>query len=62
MSAAAKRGEQAPRVLVADPANGVDVRDVSRGGGLVVVLGSERAGPVAPWAGAERVTIPQTPF
>jgi len=60
--ASARRGEEVPRVLVADPANGVDVRGVSGTGGLVVVLGSERTGPVAPWEHAERVTIPQRRF
>lgn len=62
MAGSAKRREEVPRVLVADPANGVDVRDVSRAGGVVLVLGSERMGPVAPWANAERVTIPQRRF
>jgi TrmH family RNA methyltransferase len=62
ISASAGRGEQAPRVLVADPAKGVDVRDVSGAGGLVVVLGSERSGPAARWEHAGRVTIPQRSF
>jgi TrmH family RNA methyltransferase len=62
MAGAAKRGEEVPRLLVADPADGVDVREVSRAGGMVVVLGSERTGPVAPWANVERVTIPQRRF
>ena len=29
---------------------------------MVLVLGSERAGPVAQWKRAERVTIPQRRF
>jgi RNA methyltransferase, TrmH family len=62
ISASAGRGERVPRVLVADPVNGVDVREVSGAGGLVVVLGSERSGPAARWERAERVTIPQISF
>ena len=62
MAATGKRGEEVPRLLVADPANGVDVREVSRAGGMVLVLGSERTGPLASWANAERVTIPQRGF
>ena len=30
--------------------------------GMVLVLGSERSGPVAQWAQAQRVTIPQRRF
>ncbi len=62
IAATAGRGEEVPRVLVADPTNGLDVRDVSTTAGLVVVLGSERTGPVAPWERAERVTIRQRRF
>jgi len=62
IAASAARGEAAPRVLVADPANGLDVREVSGTGGLIVVLGSERRGPAARWEHAERVTIPQRRF
>ena len=63
IAATAGRGEEVPRVLVADPTNGLDVRErFQRTAGLVVVLGSERTGPVAPWERAERVTIPQRRF
>ena len=62
IAASAGRGQEVPRVLVADPANGLDVREVSGTGGLVVVLGSERSGPAARWKHAERVTIPQRRF
>jgi RNA methyltransferase, TrmH family len=62
IAAAAGRGEKAPRVLVADPSGGLDVREVSGTGGLIVVLGSERRGPAARWEQAERVTIPQRRF
>jgi TrmH family RNA methyltransferase len=58
----AGRGEVTPRLLVADPRGGVDVREVPATGGLVLVLGSERSGPVAEWEEAERVTIPQRRF
>jgi RNA methyltransferase, TrmH family len=60
------KGAPEPRVLVADSNGGADVRDVVGGGqagaGLVLVLGSERTGPSAAWARAERVTIPQRHF
>ena len=62
IAALAGRGETPPRVLVADPTSGIDVREVARTGGVVVVLGSERSGPTAPWQRAERVTIPQRRF
>jgi TrmH family RNA methyltransferase len=62
ISASVRRGEVVPRVFVADPARGMDVREVPLSGGLVVVLGSERTGPLARWEHAERVTIPQRRF
>jgi TrmH family RNA methyltransferase len=62
MASSVKRGEVAPRLLVADPASGIDIREVTRAGGVVLVLGSERTGPVASWTNAERVTIPQRRF
>jgi tRNA G18 (ribose-2'-O)-methylase SpoU len=62
IAALAGRGEAPPRMLVADPASGLDVHDVARTGGVVVVLGSERSGPIALWEHAERVTIPQRCF
>ena len=62
MAAQAARGSAVPRVLVADASSGLDVREVAVTGGLVVVLGSERTGPLGSWKGAERVTIPQRRF
>jgi TrmH family RNA methyltransferase len=58
----ATRSEATPHVLVADPRSGRDVREVPAAGGLVVILGSERSGPLAEWETAERVTIPQRRF
>jgi RNA methyltransferase, TrmH family len=58
----AARGQAAPRVLIADSNGGRDVREVAGAGGLVLVLGGERSGPVAQWKQAERVTIPQRRF
>jgi RNA methyltransferase, TrmH family len=76
IAASSARGGAVPRVLVADPAVGTDIREACSGGvwpaggdgagaslgGVVVVLGSERFGPAARWDGAERVTIPQQRF
>jgi TrmH family RNA methyltransferase len=56
------RGQAVPRVLIADSNGGRDVREVTGAGGLVLVLGGERSGPVAQWKQAERVTIPQRRF
>ena len=56
------RGQTAPRVLIADSNGGRDVGEVPAAGGLVLVLGGERSGPVAQWKQAERVTIPQRRF
>jgi TrmH family RNA methyltransferase len=75
-AAMAAKGRPAPRVLIADSNDGTDVREIAEavpaegaatGGvknasGTVLVLGSERSGPVAQWAQAQRVTIPQRRF
>lgn len=57
-----ERGEPLPNVWVADPREGDDVRSLPEQGGVVVVLGEERSGPSSEWAGARRVTIPQSRF
>ncbi len=55
-AAMAAKGRSAPRILVADSNGGTDVREVAAGlraagataaSGVVLVLGSERSGPVA---------------
>jgi RNA methyltransferase, TrmH family len=64
------KGQAVPRVLIADSNGGSDVREFAgkhaatagRSAGTVLVLGSERTGPTATWARAERVTIPQRRF
>jgi RNA methyltransferase, TrmH family len=67
-AALAAKGHAVPRVLVADSRGGRDIREVTAAGaaaetgGMVLVLGSERTGPVAQWQQAERVTIPQRRF
>jgi TrmH family RNA methyltransferase len=71
-AALAAKGRPAPRVLIADSNAGVDIREIARAdspaadaapaAGMVLVLGSERSGPVAQWAQAQRVTIPQRRF
>ena len=68
----AAKSQPVPRVLIADSNRGRDIREVygsgaaaggePAAGGVVLVLGSERAGPVAQWKRAERVTIPQRRF
>jgi RNA methyltransferase, TrmH family len=58
----AAKGAVVPRVLVADPYEGEDVRVVSLEAGAVVVLGAERNGPGAEWARAERITVRQGRF
>ena len=62
LAALAAKGQAVPRVLIADSNGGRDVREVSGAGGVVLVLGGERSGPVARWEQAERVTIPQRRF
>lgn len=62
LAALAERNLPIPRVVVADPRAGSDIRSLSGKGGLVVVLGDERTGAGAEWAEAERVTIPQQRF
>ena len=69
-AALAGKGQAVPRVLIADANGGTDVREfVGRQAataghiaGTVLVLGSERTGPTAAWACADRVTIPQRRF
>ena len=66
------KGRPAPRVLIGDSNGGVDVREIAAAGSpsesatassaVLLVLGSERSGPVAKWAQAQRVTIPQHRF
>jgi TrmH family RNA methyltransferase len=58
----AAAGGRPPAVLVADPHEGQDVRQVHRDEGLVLVLGSEREGPGPEWREAPRVNIPQARF
>ena len=58
------KGLGAPEVFVADSNGGADVREVApaAGIGVLLVLGSERNGPLAEWHDARRVTIPQKRF
>ncbi len=53
---------RAPEILVADPHAGVDVRDITGRGGLLLVLGSERDGPGEGWGAERRVNVPQVRF
>jgi TrmH family RNA methyltransferase len=62
LQAAAERGGTVPRIWVADPHQGDDVRSATPGPGTLVVLGAERTGPGSGWADARRVTIPQLRF
>ena len=72
ISGLATKGQPVPRVFIADSNGGRDIREASgagpgdtggpSGAGVVLVLGSERTGPVAQWKRAERVTIPQRGF
>ena len=56
------RGEAVPRVWIADPHEGEDVRVLEKGKAALVVLGAERSGPGSGWPGAGRVTIRQRRF
>ena len=56
------RGKAVPTIWVADPHEGVDVRDLPLQTGSMVVLGDERSGPGPAWQGMQRVTIPQAGF
>lgn len=56
------RGARSPEVVVADPHNGEDVRNVLADKGVLLVLGAERCGPSEEWEGCRRVTIPQALF
>lgn len=62
LTALAEKGLTTPRVLVADPHEGADIRAVAAGNGLIVVVGDERTGPGPEWAFAERVNVPQQRF
>jgi len=62
LEAEAHRGACAPEVLVADPHEGRDVRQVKARRGTVVILGAERTGPGGDWEAAPRITIHQTRF
>lgn len=58
------RGSGPTAILVADAHGGEDIRTVGLlgGGGVVLVLGAERAGPGGQWEVFPRVTIPQVNF
>ena len=62
VGALAAKGHAVPRLLIADSKGGRDIREVSGAGGVVLVMGGERSGPVAQWEHAERVIIPQRRF
>jgi TrmH family RNA methyltransferase len=62
LAALAERGLKPPEILVADPHDGEDVREVDAREGAVLVLGEERGGPGPGWAGRRRVCIPQAEF
>lgn len=51
-----------PHILVADPHEGVDLREIRCRDGLLLVLGSERYGAGGEWAAYDRVSIPQARF
>lgn len=58
----AAAGGRPPEILVADPHQGIDPRQVHLEQGAVLVLGSERQGPGDEWGSHPRVTIPQVRF
>ncbi len=62
LASLAERGVKAPEILVADPHEGEDVREVRAPEGAVLVLGEERSGPGPAWGGRRRVCIPQAEF
>jgi tRNA G18 (ribose-2'-O)-methylase SpoU len=62
LSSVAAAGGRPPDVLVADPHEGIDVRQVSRKEGMLLVLGSEREGPGQEWKDRQLVNIPQVRF
>ena len=62
LAAMVDKGARPPSILVADPHNGEDIRDVATQNGAVVVLGEERGGPGSAWDGRPRVCIPQAQF
>lgn len=62
MAALAGRKEPVPEMWVADPHEGVDVRELEKKGSVVLVLGAERSGPGTDWPDAGRVTIRQCRF
>lgn len=62
MQRAVEAAARRPEVLVADPHDGMDVREIGCTAGLLLVLGSERLGPGEGWQDSRRVTIPQVRF
>ena len=62
VEALSARGQVPPKILVADPRSGVDIREVRRETAAVVVLGSERSGPGDAWAGVQTISIAQSRF
>lgn len=59
---AAQRGACVPRVVVADPREGEELRDFQATGAVCVVLGAERTGPGSEWERSPRITIRQCEF
>ncbi len=62
LGSVAAAGGRPPDVLVADPHEGVDVREIRSEGGMLLVLGSEREGPGKQWRDRQLVNIPQVRF
>lgn len=62
MAGAAQRGACVPRVVVADPREGEELRSFQVGGAVCVVLGAERTGPGSEWQEYPRITIRQCEF
>lgn len=62
LQSVAAAGGRPPEIVVADPHEGVDVRDLPLQGGVALILGSERTGPGPSWEGSRRVNVRQDRF